>query len=323
MTDRSIASKHKLCCIILAYLVWLEKLAGISEAFTTKAPGCYRPPNTQFTDSFQVRLNEFFKGPVPDPLKGAFSIFREETIDDKLDVEDAITLLTAAPGAPGVPRPLWLVMLASFPTGLLWYGYYKFVVEEELLQMELDAGKEPRGFGGYGTLGPFTYGMLLGPLASMLDIPGGMNWSCLGIIFIYYTQFLLYDRVNKLYEEDDYYHCVITEENIENKNDEPPLPLQVWWCLPIFFPLNFIVGLRQVHFLSQYLYRKRGALPHLPPDPVAEFFPFIKKASLTWQELLLTPSLWCSAFSDVETFDAKMFPGPVRELFDKTIKRNA
>jgi hypothetical protein len=271
-------------------------------------------------------VNEFFKGPVPDPLKGAISIFREETNEDKLDVNDVVTLLTAAPGSPGVPRPLWLVMLASLPTGLLWYGYYKFVVEEELLQMELDAGKEPRGFGGYGTLGPFTYGILLGPIASMLDIPGGIHWSSLGVIFIYYTQFLLYDRVNRLYQEDEEY-CFATsgdnnEPNNENENihDKPQAPLQVWWCLPIFFPFNLIVGLRQVHFLSQYCYKQRGALPSSIADPVADFFPFIKKASLTWQELIVTPSLWCSALSDVQSVDPSTLPQPLQRILSSAMK---
>jgi hypothetical protein len=249
---------------------------------------------------FQVHLNEFFKKPVPAPIKNAFGIFREETDADKLDVEDAVTILTAAPGSPGVPRPLWVVILASLPTGLLWYGFYKFAVEEELLQMELEAGKEPQGYGGYGTLGPFTYGMLLGPVASILHIPGGLNWSALGVIFIYYTQFLLYDRVNQLIEE----------EGVMEK------PLQVWWCLPIFFPFNLIVGLRQVHFLSQYLYRQRGIVPP-PNDLVADFFPFIKEPSFTWQQFLLTPNLWCSLLSDVESIDAKKLPEPVQELMKK------
>ena len=250
-------------------------------------------------DYFQVELNEFFKKPVPAPIKEAFAIYQEPD-GEKLDVDDPVTLLTAAPGDPGVPRPLWLVMLGSIPSGLLWYGYYKFAVEEELLEMELKAGKQPQGFGGYGTLGPFTYGMLLGPIAAILHIPGGINWSALGVIFIYYTQFLLYDRVNTLIEE----------EGIMEK------PLQVWWCLPIFFPFNLIVGLRQVHVLSQYLYRQRGINPP-PNDIVADFFPFIKEASFTWQQFLLTPSLWCSLLSDVDAIDVKTLPEPVQELMKK------
>jgi hypothetical protein len=243
-----------------------------------------------------VQLNEFFKGPVPEAIKEALAIFKEP-VDAKLD-DDIVTLLTAAPGSPGVPRPLWLVVLASFPTGLLWYGYYKFAVEEELLQLELDASKEPRGFGGYGTLGPFTYGMLLGPIAAIFNISGGITWSTIGLAFIYYTQFLLYARVNDIYRD----------EGLEE-------PLQVWWCLPIFFPLNLIVGLRQVHYLSQYNYLKRG-VNKPPSDAISDLFPFVKAPRFTWQELLLTPSLWCSFLADRDSIDRKTLPGPVQQLLD-------
>ena len=106
------------------------------------------PPEHKF---WQVEINEFFKKPVPAPLRQSISIFYEK--GDDLDPEDFITVMTAAPSSPGFPRPLWAVLMASIPTGLLWYAYYKFAVEEELLHTEIKQGKEPRGFGGYGTLG--------------------------------------------------------------------------------------------------------------------------------------------------------------------------
>lgn len=162
--------------------------------------------------------------------------------------------------------------------------------------MELEAGKPPRGFGGYGTLGPFTYGLLLGPIAQLLHLPGGIQWSTLGIVFIYYTQFILYDRVNELYKE----------QGLE-------APLTVWWCLPIFFPFNLIVGLRQVHFLSQLFYLQRGIDPP-PQDPVANFFPFIQADTFGWQEFFLTPSLWCSLLESVEDIDRSTLPTPLQEL---------
>ena len=37
---------------------------------------------------------------------------------------------------------------------------------------------------------------MLGPLAVLFHVPGGLLWSNVGIFFIYYTQFLLYTRVN-------------------------------------------------------------------------------------------------------------------------------
>ena len=48
-----------------------------------------------------------------------------------------LTKLTAPPEVPGVPRPVWLTILGSVPTALGWYGYYKFSVEEELYQYEM------------------------------------------------------------------------------------------------------------------------------------------------------------------------------------------
>lgn len=242
-----------------------------------------------------VQLNEFFKGPVLDyvpAVANALSL-QDDSSSPQQDF-DVIELLKAPPGKPGIPRPLWLVILGSVPTGLVWYGYYKFAVEEEMLALELEGGKTPRGFGGYGTLGPFTYGLLLGPVAAFLHLPGGIQWTTLGIVYIYYTQFVLYDRVNELYRE-------LGEEE----------PLEVWWCLPIFFPFNLIVGLRQVHYLSQYWYKQRGVKAP-PQDPVASFFPFIEATKFTWQEFLTTPALWCVLLKNEDRVDRSKLPEPVQ-----------
>ncbi|KAL7573861.1 hypothetical protein ACA910_012430 [Epithemia clementina (nom. ined.)] len=253
--------------------------------------------NNNGEQPFNVRVNEFFKQTVPPGIREKFDVRLEDAAFVRTEF-DTIELLTSPPASPGVPRPLWLTILGSVPTGLLWYGFYKFSVEEELFQIELDKGEDPKGFGGYGTLGPFVYFSVLGPLAVLLHIPGGLLWSNVGIIFIYYTQFLLYNRVNELY----------TDMGQE-------APLSVWWCLPIFFPFDLIVGLRQVHFLSQYHYatRLRGMKP-VPKDPVVELFPFIGKPTLTWPEFLLTPSLWLSFLSSVGPIDRTKFPEPVQEL---------
>ena len=87
----------------------------------------------------------------------------------------------------------------------------------------------------------------------------------------------------------------------------------VWWCLPIFFPFDLIVGLRQVHYLSQYYYRIRGFYPP-PSDPVADFFPFIKAPRFTWSEFLLTPSLWCRLFGSADGIDKSKLPEPVQQF---------
>lgn len=254
-------------------------------------------PNAYPLLSVNVRINEFFKAPVSPSIRQVLTV----QSDGKRNIQvganfDFLSLLTAGPQRPGVPRPLWLVIVASVPTGLVWYGYYKFCVEEEIMAQDLAAGKQPRGFGGFGTLGPFVYGCLLGPLAFILHLPGGLQWTNLGIIFIYYTQFLLYDRVNELYRE----------EGLEE-------PLPIWWCLPIFFPFDLIVGLRQVHFLSQYWYRKNG-IQTPPADPVVTFFPFIGAPRFTWSEFLLTPSLWLQFLADKESIDPRKLPQPMQDF---------
>jgi len=246
--------------------------------------------------NFNIDLNNFFREPVPADLQKIVEISSGAA---KTAIDGFIyDYIVAPPGNPGVPRPLWLVILGSLPTGFLWYGYYKFAVEEELMNIEISKGKDPRGFGGYGTLGPFTYCLTLGTAGQILHIPGSALFSLAGIIFIYYTQFLLYDRVNELYKEEGL---------------EPPL--QVWWCLPIFFPFNLIVGLRQVHFLSQYFYRQSSVNPP-PRDPVANFFPFISSPKFTWKEFFKNPSLWCSLLNDIDEIPSYKLPKPLRALIE-------
>jgi hypothetical protein len=58
--------------------------------------------------------------------------------------------VTSPPALPPIPRPAWLVITSSIPTGLVWYGYYKFSIEEELFQLELAQTGKVSGAGGYG-----------------------------------------------------------------------------------------------------------------------------------------------------------------------------
>ena len=42
---------------------------------------------------------------------------------------DFFSVVTAAPETPGIPRPVWLTIAASVPTGLIWYcSWYKYSV---------------------------------------------------------------------------------------------------------------------------------------------------------------------------------------------------
>jgi hypothetical protein len=74
------------------------------------------------------------------------------------------------------------------------------------------------------------------------------------------------------------------------------------------------VGLRQVHFLSQYWYKKRGRKGVAPVDPVADFFPFIAAPKFSWQEFVLTPALWCKLLASVDPIDEAKLPQPVQEI---------
>ncbi len=49
-------------------------------------------------------------------------------------------------------------------------------------------------------------------------------------------------------------------------------PLTVWW---IAIPgLNLVVGLRQIHFLSEFWAKQQGVEVK---DPIAKFFPFLSE----------------------------------------------
>jgi hypothetical protein len=254
-------------------------------------------PTSAFSINYQI--NELFKRPVPDMVKSYLMVQEQPSQENGTPATKQLRRFGdgAAP-APGSSTTIVARHRREPAHGTGLVRLLQVCVEEELLQHEMTRGKVPRGFGGYGTLGPFCYGLLLGPLAMLLQLPSGLVWSSVGIVFIYYTQFLLYDRVNEMIQEEGF----IGYE---------PLPL--WWTLPVFFPFNLIVGLRQVHFLADYNYRQRGiAVP--PKDPVVDFFPFIGADRFTWQEFVSTPSLWCSLLSNVDPIDIAQLPEPLQQI---------
>lgn len=152
--------------------------------------------------------------------------------------------------ALGTPRPLWKVISLSVVTLMLYYGWYKWIIQEEL--------RNYKGSGWSGTLclAPFVLGVAVPQLLRIFDpdVPGWFGWfSLLGIAWIYIVQFRLYKDVNELYRE-----AGMKE------------PLVVWW---IFIPgLNLVVGLRQIHFLSQYWAKQQGIIVD---DVVADKIPFL------------------------------------------------
>lgn len=85
--------------------------------FSTSSSGSSGGGDDEKSKYFSVQLNEFFKKPVPAPIKRSLSLYMDTEPTKCLD---AVSIITAAPCNPGCPRPLWIVILASVPTGLLW-----------------------------------------------------------------------------------------------------------------------------------------------------------------------------------------------------------
>jgi uncharacterized protein (DUF1499 family) len=138
----------------------------------------------------------------------------------------------------------------SAVTLLAYYGYYKWVIQDELRRYTGE------GWSGAVCLLPFLAGVTLPPLLAWLDPdvpPEFAGFSLLGIIWIYIVQFKLYRTVNRLYQTAGM-----------------PKPLVVWW---LFIPgLNLIVGLRQIHFLSQFWAMKHNTSV---VDPIAKALPVL------------------------------------------------
>lgn len=170
----------------------------------------------------------------------------------------------AGPSNPPRPRPLYQVVLFSLTTNLLWYGFYKYCVEEELRR---ETGE---GLGGFLALSPFMVG-ICAPFYAPMD-GTAQTAIAAALIWILTIQVWLYRRVNSL-----------AEDRLEFK------PLTPWWgVIPGF---NFIVGLRCIHFLSVIW----GADPE--EDVIVDWFPFLGVRDLSFWKLLSTPSLWLKFFA--------------------------
>lgn len=150
----------------------------------------------ELISDFCKGTNEFWKKLVIIPVRDYVEIQPSGT-----SRTDVVSKLIAPPEVPGISRPVWLTILGSVPTGLGWYGYYKFSVEEELYQYELKTEGKVSGCGGYGTLFPFVYGVIIGFPLSLLPLPfGGLILQASGL-WILLGQVNLYRRVNELCDE--------------------------------------------------------------------------------------------------------------------------
>lgn len=239
--------------------------------------------DSDLVNDFCQGTNSFWKGLVLEPVRRYVEIQPAGT-----SKSDAFSKLIAPPEIPGIPRPVWLTILGSVPTALGWYGYYKFSIEEELYQYELKEEGKVSGCGGYGTLFPFVFGILVGFPLQVLHL-GGDKIVDAAALWILGGQVNLYRRVNELCEE----------EKEELGISEPPL--YEWWAfLPP--PLDVVVGLRQVHFLSEFWRIKRGDA--YEKDIIAEeLFPFISCERFTLKEFFRTPSKWFWFTKNWKDFD--------------------
>lgn len=196
--------------------------------------------------------------------RGVKLVSQNEQTPSEVEVRPNAKTNTALPK----PRPLWRVVVLSLASGLAYYGYYKYYLEEELKQL---TGK---GIGGFLTVAPFVAG-ITGPLWVNflgLDEQVGTYSAIAGLAWIAYWQWEFYRRVNELYRG------IGKMEPLQSK----------WLVVPGF---NIIVGLRAIHFYSEYL-SFMDPQRESKPDPLATTLPFLSVHSLGILQLLTTPGLW-------------------------------
>ncbi len=265
---------------------WTKPSSTICFSSASEKTGDFFKDNEKAINDFCIGTNEFWKSLVIKPVREYVEVQPAGTAGS-----DIFSRLIAPPELPGIPRPVWFTILGSVPTALGWYGYYKFSVEEELYQYELQNGKPVSGAGGYGTLFPFVYGIIIGFPLSLFPLPGSDFILQSAALWILLGQVNLYRRVNDL--------CVEENELSEKLNGEPAL--FAWWAL-LPPPLDVVVGLRQVHFLSEYWRIKRNE--EYNKDIIAEeLFPFISSPRFTLKEFFRTPSKWFWFTKDWKDFD--------------------
>ena len=82
----------------------------------------------QHISDFCIGCNEFWRSLCIPPLQDFL-----ETKPGGTALSNPLSKVLAGPEYPGISRPLWLVMSASFATWFNWFGYYIFSVNEELV----------------------------------------------------------------------------------------------------------------------------------------------------------------------------------------------
>ena len=107
-------------------LLWLSS----STAFAPRTRPAARATATA------LHANAIDEDAISDFCKGTNAFWKQliiPVVRDYADVkpkgtagDDFLSVVTAAPETPGIPRPVWLTIAASVPTGLIWYGWYKY-----------------------------------------------------------------------------------------------------------------------------------------------------------------------------------------------------
>ena len=111
-------------------MVWLTQLALLplaTSALHLRASDVDRralqasssSANADAISDFCIGTNEFWSQFVVEPFKSIAEIRPKGTAGTGF-----FDVGTAAPETPqGIPRPVWLTILASAPSGLIWYGW--------------------------------------------------------------------------------------------------------------------------------------------------------------------------------------------------------
>lgn len=257
----------------------------MAQVFFVFSPGSPIPLGLGGLLRLQAELDELDEPPKSEGSKSWFGFPRPSTPAPTADVPEPRDLMWAFPSfavfletvdetAP-LSFPLWArwLCLLTFWPGVIWYLYYKLLVEDDL--------REYRGLGIGGSLViiPFAIGLFAGVFGEFAygALEGGFFDNAFSTAFysafawIYLNQWFLYQKVNQLMEDAG-----------------RPAPLDPFG---LFIPgWNLVTGIRQIHFLAEYWAIQRGET--LPQDAFADLFPFAKKPTLSFSELATTPGLW-------------------------------
>ena len=106
-------------------LLWLSSASALVAPRTRPAHAtALRAVDADAISDFCKGTNAFWKALIIPVVRDYADVKPKGTAD----VDDFFSVVTAAPETPGIPRPVWLTIAASVPTGLIWYGWYKYSV---------------------------------------------------------------------------------------------------------------------------------------------------------------------------------------------------